>query len=83
MIALAASGYVWAMAAIRHDPDWNRATALVVLPGDRHVTALRKLFNSMLGKLHHCLVTGQVYDPVRAAVTPAPTASSGSHTVAA
>jgi transposase len=80
---LAASGYVWAMAAIRHDPDWEQRYRARRAAGDRHVTALRKLFNSMLGKLHHCLVTGQVYDPVRAAVTPVATASSGSHTVAA
>ena len=34
--------------------------------GDGHPAALRHLFNKMLGQLHHCLRTGQPYDPVRA-----------------
>lgn len=81
---LAAAGYVWALAAIRHDPDWEQRYRARRAAGDRHVTALRKLFNSMLGKLHHCLTTGQAYDPVRAALTPAATSTpSSSLTIAA
>ena len=28
-----------------------------------HVAALRNLFNKLTGKLHHCLATGQIYNP--------------------
>lgn len=34
--------------------------------GDKHPAALRHLFNRMLGQLHHCLHTGQTYDPIKA-----------------
>jgi hypothetical protein len=34
--------------------------------GDGHPAALRHLFNKMLGQLHHCLATGQTYDPSKA-----------------
>ncbi|MGH8860986.1 MAG: hypothetical protein ACRDVG_07080 [Jatrophihabitantaceae bacterium] len=34
--------------------------------GDGHPAALRHLFNRMLGQLHHCLATGQTYDPIKA-----------------
>jgi hypothetical protein len=60
---IAAAGYVWALAAIRHDPHWAARYRARRAAGDRHITALRKLFHSMLGKLHHCLMTGQDYDP--------------------
>lgn len=63
---IAAAGYVWALAAIRHDPQWATRYRARRAAGDRHVTALRKLFNGMLGKLYHCLMTGQTYDPDRA-----------------
>jgi transposase len=58
---IAAAGYVWAMAAVRHDPDWERKYRTRRACGDRHVTALRKLFNCMLSKLHHCLTHRQPY----------------------
>lgn len=58
---IAAAGYVWAMAAIRHDPQWESKYRTRRAHGDRHVTALRKLFNTMLSKLHHCLTTRQQY----------------------
>jgi hypothetical protein len=71
---IAATGYVWALAAIRHDPHWESRYRLRREAGDRHVTALRKLFNCMLGKLHHCLTTGQTYNPDEAFRTgPPPT----------
>lgn len=63
---IAAAGYVWALATIRHDPPWAARYRTRRDAGDRHVTALRKLFNSMLGKLYHCLITGQTYDSHRA-----------------
>ncbi|MFI5497151.1 IS110 family transposase [Actinoplanes sp. NPDC051859] len=59
-------GFLWAFAAIpRPGPskehyDNRRAR------GDRHAAALRHLFNRMLGQLHHCLQTGQAYDPIKA-----------------
>ncbi|MFG1761686.1 IS110 family RNA-guided transposase, partial [Micromonospora echinofusca] len=59
-------GFLWAFAAIpRPGPskehyDSRRAR------GDGHAAALRHLFNRMLGQLHHCLQTGQTYDPVKA-----------------
>jgi len=60
---MAAVGYVWALAALRHDPLWEARYRARRAAGDRHVTALRKMFNSMLGKLHHCLITGERYHP--------------------
>lgn len=58
---LASAGDVWALAAVRHDPLWEQRYRDRRTAGDRHVAALRNLFNSMLGKLHHCLTTGQHY----------------------
>jgi transposase len=60
---MAAVGHVWALAAVRHDPQWEARYRARRAAGDRHVTALRKMFNSMLGKLHHCLTTGELYQP--------------------
>ncbi len=63
---LAATGYVWAFAALRPSPgarahyDRRRAT------GDRHTEALRNLTNRLLGCLHHCLQTGNLYAEQRA-----------------
>ncbi|MFC0438117.1 transposase [Kutzneria buriramensis] len=70
---IAATGYVWALAAVRHDSDWAVRYRARRDAGDRHAAALRKLFNMMLGKLHHCLATGQVYDPSLAFPPPSPT----------
>lgn len=63
---IAATGYVWALAAVRHDPHWNARYRARRQAGDRHVAALRRLFHLMLGKLHHCLRHGTIYDPTRA-----------------
>lgn len=71
---IAATGYVWALAAIRHDPDWNARYQARRDAGDHHVTALRKLFNTMLGKLYYCLTTGQLYNPAQAFRPPSSTA---------
>jgi hypothetical protein len=51
----------------QHDPQWNTRYRARRDAGDRHVAALRRLFSLMLGKLHHCLTTGAVYDPRRSA----------------
>ena len=70
---MAAVGYVWAVAAVRHDPLWEARYRARRAAGDRHVTALRKMFNSMLGKLHHCLITGEHYHSDQAFRTAAAT----------
>jgi transposase len=70
---LAAAGFVWAFMAItNHQParaHYDRRRNR----GDRHAAALRHLFNRMLGQLHHCLATGQTYNPDNAFGTPEPT----------
>src|SRR6478735_3061894 len=59
---LAATGYIWAFAALTASPgarahyDRRKAT------GDRHIAAQRNLFNRLIGILHHCLQTRQRYD---------------------
>jgi transposase len=69
---LAAAGYVWIFGALPSPPvkaayDRRRAA------GDKHAAALRNLFNRFLGCLHHCLQTGQTFDPAKAFPTiPAP-----------
>ena len=63
---IAATGYVWALAAVRHDPQWSTRYRARRDAGDQHVAALRRLFSLMLGKLHHCMTTGAVYDPTKA-----------------
>jgi transposase len=63
---IAAAGYVWAMAAIRHDPDCRTHYQQRRDRGDRHTAALRNLFNRLVGKLHHCLAAGEHYDPAAA-----------------
>jgi transposase len=69
---MAAVGYVWALAAVRHDPHWEARYRARRAAGDRHVSALRKMFNSMLGKLHHCLSTGELYQADEAFRSPHP-----------
>lgn len=68
---IAAVGYVWALAAIRHDKQWEARYRARREAGDRHVAALRRLFHAMLGKLHHCLTTGEPYDSAKAFSPPA------------
>ena len=63
---LAAIGLSWAFtAAARPSParDHYRRRRE---HGDGHQAALRHLFNKMLSQLHHCLATGQTYDPIKA-----------------
>jgi transposase len=66
---LAAAGYVWIFGAlptpaIKEHYDRRRAA------GDRHTAAMRNLFNRLLGCLHHCLQTGQTFDPAKAFPAP-------------
>jgi transposase len=63
---LAAIGYSWAFtAAARPSPTRDHYLHRRDR-GDGHPAALRNLFNRMLGQLHHCLLTSQTYDPVKA-----------------
>jgi transposase len=62
---LAAAGYVWSFAALTASPEARAHYDRRRAAGDRHPAALRNLFNRFLGQLHHCLSTGQHYDPRR------------------
>lgn len=63
---LAGIGYSWAFTAAAR-PSPTRAHYLRRRErGDGHPAALRHLFNRMLGQLHHCLQTGQTYNPIKA-----------------
>jgi len=59
---IATAGYVWvraAPAARSRAQDYYKARRR---SGDQPVDAQRNLFNKLLGKLFHCLQTGQHYD---------------------
>src|SRR5215218_7487871 len=63
---LAGIGYSWAFtAAARPSPALEHYLRRRGR-GDGHPAALRHLFNRMLGQLHHCLLTGQTYEPIKA-----------------
>jgi transposase len=63
---LAAVGYSWAFtAAARPSPARDHYLRRREY-GDGHPAALRHLFNKMLGQLHHCLFTEQLYNPAEA-----------------
>lgn len=59
---LAEAGRHWACSALTASPGahthYNRRRGA----GNRYHAALRRLFNRMLGRLHHCLTTRQKYD---------------------
>ncbi|WP_436501773.1 IS110 family transposase [Actinokineospora sp. HUAS TT18] len=59
---LAAAGWIWAFVASTNSPGGALHYRRRRDAGDRHAAALRNLFNRMLGCLHHCLITGQLYD---------------------
>ncbi|MFE9688138.1 IS110 family transposase, partial [Streptomyces sp. NPDC006285] len=69
---LAATGRHWAFAALTASPGahahYNRRRDT----GDHYHAALRRLFNRMLGQLHHCLTTRQKFDEMIAFAPPAP-----------
>jgi transposase len=58
---LAATGYVWAFAALRPSPGARRHYDARRRHGDTHTAALRHLWNRLLGCLHHCLQTHDTY----------------------
>ncbi|MGW3893250.1 transposase [Micromonospora chokoriensis] len=63
---LAAAGYLWAFVAATHAQPAKQHYQRQRDHGDRHPAALRDMFNRLLGCLHHCLATGQRYDPAKA-----------------
>jgi len=63
---LAAIGYSWAFTAASRPSPARDHYLRRRDRGDGHPAALRHLFNRMLGQLHHCLATGQLYDPGKA-----------------
>ena len=58
---LAATGYVWAFAALRPSPGARRHYDARRRHGDTHTAALRHLWNRLLVCLHHCLQTQGTY----------------------
>jgi Transposase/Transposase IS116/IS110/IS902 family len=67
---LAAIGYSWAFTAMSRPSPTRDHYLRRRDHGDGHAAALRHLFNRMLGQLHHCLATGQTYDPAKAFPAP-------------
>ncbi|MEU7906294.1 IS110 family transposase [Actinoplanes sp. NPDC049118] len=63
---LAAAGFVWSFMAITNHPPARAHYDQRRDRGDRHPAALRHLFNRLLGQLHHCLATGQLYNETKA-----------------
>ncbi|GAB2571046.1 IS110 family RNA-guided transposase [Nocardia heshunensis] len=63
---LAAAGWVWAFSAANVNEHARQHYRNRRDHGDRHAAALRHLFNKMLGQLHHCLQSGQSFDPIKA-----------------
>jgi transposase len=63
---LAGIGHSWAFTAAARPSPAREHYLRRRDRGDGHPAALRHLFNRMLGQLHHCLATGQTYDPIRA-----------------
>jgi transposase len=63
---LAAIGYSWAFTAAARPSPAREHYLRRRERGDGHPAALRHLFNHTLGQLHHCLQTGQTYDPIKA-----------------
>jgi transposase len=70
---LAAIGHSWAFAAASRPSPTRDHYLRRRERGDKHPAALRHLFNKMLGQLHHCRATGQLYDSAKAF----PSASAG------
>lgn len=59
---LAATGYVWAFAALTASPGARAHYDRRRQNGDRHAAAQRNLFGRLLGCLHQCLATRSHYD---------------------
>jgi hypothetical protein len=73
---LAATGYIWAFAALTASPGARAHYDRRRNDGDRHAAAQRNLFGRLLGCLHHCLATRQAYHEKTAFPAPTPTANA-------
>lgn len=80
---LAGIGYSWAFTAAARPSPAREHYLRRRDRGDGHPAALRHLFNRMLGQLHHCLQTGQTYDPIKAFPHPTARPTVDPQTVAA
>lgn len=69
---MAATGYVWAFSAITASPGAGDLYHRLRDNGQYHAASLRRLFNKLLGCLHHCLKTRTTYQETLA--FPSPTA---------
>jgi transposase len=67
---LAAAGWAWAFVATGCSEPAKLHYRRRRDRGDRHASALRNLFNRMLGQLHYCLQTSQLYDAEKAFPNP-------------
>ncbi len=63
---LAATGYIWAFAALTASPGARAHYDRRKNAGDRHATAQRNLFGRLLCCLHHCLAIRTGYDETTA-----------------
>ncbi len=70
---LAAAGYLWAFVAATYAEPAKQHYQRRRGHGGPHPAALRHLFNRLLGCLHHCLATEQLYDPTKAFAQVTPT----------
>jgi Transposase/Transposase IS116/IS110/IS902 family len=73
---LAATGYIWAFAALTASPGARAHYDRRRNDGDRHAAAQRNLFGRLLSCLHHCLATRQAYHEKTAFPAPTPTANA-------
>ena len=72
---LAAVGPIWALSALRHSLGARRHYDARRAAGDWNHQPQRHLFNRLLGQLHHCLQTGQLYNEHKAFPPPLPRAA--------
>ncbi|MGW2651978.1 IS110 family transposase [Streptomyces sp. NPDC001393] len=56
------AGYLWAFSALRSSPGAAAHYRRRREQGDWHAAAQRHLFNRMIGQLHHCLQSGELFD---------------------
>jgi transposase len=66
----AAVGYIWAFAALTASPGARTHYDRRRHAGDYHAAAQRNLFNRLLGMLHYCLATNQLYSEHQAFPAP-------------
>lgn len=59
---LQATGHVWAFTSLTRSPGCRAYYDHRRQAGDRYAPALRSLYGRLLGSLHRCLCTGQLYD---------------------